>query len=81
MSAWFEFFLKAVKDIVETVFKLDLGFGFSLGDIEVALLVIGIVASALVLKVTNTAGGAINENITKSGNKHNFSKRTGVDSM
>ena len=81
MTSWFEFFLTAVKDIVVTVFKLDLGIGFSLGDLEIALLVIGIVASALVLKVSITAGGAINENISKSGNKHNFNKRTGVDSM
>ena len=52
MSDWFAFFLTALQSIVSKVFELDIGLGFSLGDIEVALLVIGVVAVALVVKST-----------------------------
>lgn len=54
MSEWFEFALFSIQKIVEMVFSLDLGLGFSLGDFEVALLLIGIVATALVVKVSHT---------------------------
>ena len=54
MSAWFDFFLYAIRKCVTTVFSLDVGLGFSLGDLEVALLLIGIVAVALVIKVSHT---------------------------
>lgn len=54
MTDWFNFFLYAIQKLVTTVFSLDLGLGFSLGDLEVALLLIGIVAVALVVKVSHT---------------------------
>lgn len=54
MTDWFNFFLYAIQKIVTTVFSLDLGLGFSLGDFEVALLLIGIVSVALIVKVSHT---------------------------
>lgn len=51
MIAWFNAYLEMLVMLVNKVFSLDLGIGFSLGDIEIALMIIGIVASALVLKV------------------------------
>ena len=55
MADWFEFALYALQHTVETVFGLDLGLGFSLGDVEVALLIIGIVATALVVRIGSAA--------------------------
>lgn len=55
MVAWFEFAIYVLQQLVSTVFSLDLGLGFSLGDLEVALLVIGIVATALVVKTGSAA--------------------------
>lgn len=53
MTEWFEFSLYAIKKIVSMVFDLDIGIGFSLGDLEIALLLIGVIASALVVKVSH----------------------------
>lgn len=55
MAAWFEFAIYVLQQLVSTVFSLDLGLGFTLGDLEVALLVIGIVATALVVKTGSAA--------------------------
>lgn len=51
MTDWFNFALYALQQLVSTLFQLDNGLGFTLGDIEIALLVIGIVATALVVKI------------------------------
>lgn len=55
MAAWFEFAIYVLQQLVSTVFSLDLGLGFTLGDLEVALLVIGIVATALIVKTGSAA--------------------------
>lgn len=55
MLEWFEFSLFALQKLVEMVFNLDLGLGFSLGDFDVALLLIGIVATALIVKTGSAA--------------------------
>lgn len=55
MSEWFNFALYALKEIVKTVFNLDVGLGFSLGDFEIACLVIGLVATALIVKTGSFA--------------------------
>lgn len=59
MAGWFQFALDALHQIVLMVFNLDLGLGFSLGDFEVALLLIGIVASALVIKFGSFASSEV----------------------
>lgn len=59
MADWFNFAIYAVQRIVTTVFSLDLGLGFSLGDFEVALLLIGLVATALVIKTGSSLSGEI----------------------
>ena len=53
MTAWFQFALDALVSLVSTVFSLDLGLGFSLGDIEIAFLLIGLVAVAFVAKFSH----------------------------
>lgn len=55
MADWFNFSLYALQQIVNKVFTLDLGLGFSLGDFEVACLVIGMIATALVVKTGSFA--------------------------
>lgn len=59
MADWFNFFLYAIQKLVTTVFSLDLGIGFSLGDFEVALLLIGLVATALIVKTGSSLSGEI----------------------
>lgn len=51
MTDWFNFALYTLQKLVETVFDLDVGLGFSLGDLEVALLLIGVIATALVVRI------------------------------
>lgn len=51
MADWFNFGLYTIQKLVETVFSLDTGLGFSMGDIEVALLLIGVIAAALVVRI------------------------------
>lgn len=51
MTDWLDFALYALQSIVSMVFDLDLGLGFSLGDLEVALLLIGIIAVALIVRI------------------------------
>lgn len=70
MSDWFDFTLYALQKIVETVFQLDLGLGFSLGDLEVALLLIGLVATALVVKTGSSLSGEITSAKKISEKKH-----------
>lgn len=55
MSDWFNFLFYAIQRFVATLGALDLGVGFSLLDIDVALLVIGVVGSALVIRATASA--------------------------
>lgn len=55
VASWFEFFLYAVSKLVSTVFSLDTGLGFSFGDVDVALLLIGIVAAAFLVKTGSFA--------------------------
>lgn len=59
MSDWFNFALYTLQKLVETVFDLDVGLGFSLGDLEVALLLIGIIATALVVKIGSFASSEV----------------------
>lgn len=63
MMEWFNFALYAIQQIVAKVFILDLGLGFSLGDLDIALLLIGIVAGALIIKSRNiySAGVTVGE--------------------
>lgn len=54
MSEWFNFALYALSEIVSMIFRLDTGLGFSLGDFDVAALLIGLIASALVVKASSS---------------------------
>lgn len=65
MIDWFNFSLYALQQIVTKVFSLDLGLGFTLGDFEVACLVIGMIATALIIKTGSFA----------SFNAHDISKK------
>ena len=64
MSDWANFFLYMISSAVSTLFGLDLGVGFSLGDAEVALFVIGLIASGFVIRV----GYGISRNIVNHEN-------------
>lgn len=55
MADWAQFSLYAVRNIVQTVFSLDCGNGWSLGDFDIACLIIGMVATALVIKTGSFA--------------------------
>lgn len=59
MAEWFNFALYALQQIVSMVFNLDLGIGFSLGDFEIALLLIGVIATALVVKIGSAASNEV----------------------
>lgn len=59
MADWFNFALYSLQKLVTTVFSLDLGLGFSLGDFDVALLLIGLIATALVVKTGSSLSGEI----------------------
>lgn len=74
MADWFNFALYAIQEIVTTLFSLDLGLGFSLGDLEVALLLIGLVATALVVKTGSSLSGEIGDakRITERNNRFKF---------
>lgn len=65
MADWFNFSLYALQQIVTKVFSLDLGLGFTLGDFEVACLVIGLIATALIVKTGSFV----------SFNAHDFSRK------
>lgn len=73
MTDWFEFAITALQQIVSMVFDLDLGLGFTLGDFEVALLLIGVIATALVVKIGSQANNEIMaaKHISDRSNKHN----------
>lgn len=76
MADWFNFAIYALQQIVQMVFSLDLGLGFSLGDFEVALLLIGLIATALIVKTGSSLSGEIGsaKSITKNriaNEKHN----------
>lgn len=64
MTDWANFFLYMISSAVSTLFGLDLGVGFSLGDAEVALFVIGLIASGFVIRV----GYGISRNIVNHEN-------------
>lgn len=51
MADWANFFLYMISQTVQMFFRLDLGNGFTLGDVEVALMIIGLVASAFVIRI------------------------------
>lgn len=51
MADWANFFLYMISQTVQMLFRLDLGNGFTLGDVEVALMIIGLVASAFVIRI------------------------------
>lgn len=59
MTEWFNFALYSLQKLVETVFDLDVGLGFSLGDLEVALLLIGVIASALIVRIGSFASSEV----------------------
>lgn len=63
MLDWFNFSIYALQRLVGLIFNIDLGIGFSLGDLEVALMVIGIVASALIVKSRHVGGESINVSV------------------
>lgn len=63
MLDWFNFALYALQQLVALVFQIDLGVGFTLGDLEIALMVIGIVASALIVKSRSRLGEPVNVHI------------------
>lgn len=50
MSDFFNFILYTVQSIVNLLFSLSLGLGFTVGDLLVALAVIGVISSALLLR-------------------------------
>lgn len=51
MAAWFSFILEAVGTLVNTVFSLQLGLGFSLGDLMLALMVLTLISSAFLIRI------------------------------
>lgn len=51
MNDFFEFVLYVVQQLVQFLFALNLGLGFSVGDLIVALMVTSVIGSALVLRV------------------------------
>lgn len=55
MSEFFQFILYGLRSVVNLLFSMDLGLGFSLGDLDVALLVIGLIATALIVKTGSFA--------------------------
>lgn len=58
MVDWVSFFLYSIQKVVSTLFSLDTGVGFSLGDLQLSLLIIGLVASALVIRSGSAAQDA-----------------------
>lgn len=71
MADWFNFALYALQQIVQMVFSLNLGLGFSLGDFEVSLLLIGLIATALIVKTGSSLSGEIGnaKRITERNNR------------
>lgn len=70
MVDWANFFLYMISSAVTTLFNLDLGVGFSLGDAEIALFVIGLIASGFIIRV----GYGISSNIVRGSNEKNNNK-------
>lgn len=50
MQGWFDFFINVISGLVTTIFSLQLGLGFSLGDAFLALMIVSIAAS-IILRV------------------------------
>lgn len=63
VASWFQFLIYAISEIVTMVFSLDTGLGFSLGDVDVALLLIGIVATAFVVKTGSALSSEVSAGI------------------
>lgn len=59
VSGWFQFMLYALSEIVTTIFSLDTGLGFSMGDIQVALILIGIVATAFIIRTGSAVSSEV----------------------
>lgn len=75
MVEWFNFALYALQQIVEMVFDLDVGLGFSLGDFEIALLLIGVIATALVVRI----GSAASNEVDRAHSVHNRNVRSEIE--
>lgn len=73
MAEWVEFTLYAVKEFVSCLFGLDLDLGFSLGDFIVACAVLGIVASALIVKSAHI-GQRVDFKLGGSDEKNTFDR-------
>lgn len=71
MTDWFNFALYTLQKLVETVFDLDVGLGFSLGDLEVALLLIGVIATALVVRIGSFSSREVMD-AKRISMRHNF---------
>lgn len=69
MVDWANFFLYMISSAVTTLFGLDLGVGFSLGDAEIALFVISLIASGFIIRV----GYGISNNIVRGSHEKNNS--------
>lgn len=63
MADWANFALYMISSLVSTIFSLDLGVGFSLGDGEVALFIIGLIASGFIIRF----GTQVGNHIVRSG--------------
>lgn len=70
MADWANFFLYMISSAVTTLFNLDLGVGFSLGDAEIALFVIGLIASGFIIRF----GYGISSNYLRSEQKKFYTK-------
>ena len=51
MSDFLDFIIYSIQSIVNLLFSLSLGLGFTIGDLLVALLVTSVIGSALILRV------------------------------
>lgn len=86
MADWFNFALYALQQLVSTLFQLDTGLGFTLGDVEIALLVIGIVATALIVRIGSGVfshdlkrGATINRRSSRSSSHASCGIERGTD--
>lgn len=70
MADWSNFFLYMISEGVKTLFNLDLGVGFSLGDAEVSLFVIGLIASGFIIKIGYSIGNDMVRTSTDSYRMH-----------
>lgn len=73
MAEWFSMYLNIIVNIATHELRyLSTGLGFSFGDVEIALMLIGLVASAFVAKFSHLG---VRHDFTfgsGSGPKHNY---------